>query len=69
MISTVVAFSDSTQKIRFFPSACTGYYKTLTCGLRLGPKVILVLEGPVMEGWPMDELMTEKGDASPLIGE
>lgn len=41
----------------------------LSCGLRLGPKAMLVLEGPVMEGWPMGELMTGKGDARPLMGE
>lgn len=52
-----------------FPSAYTRHYKALTCGLRLGPKAMLVLEGPVMEGWPMGELMTGKGDARPLMGE
>lgn len=30
---------------------------------------MLVLVGPVMEGWPMGELMTGKGDARPLMGE
>lgn len=54
--------------IIIYPSSYKGP-KALTCGLRLGPKAILVLEGPVMEGWPMGELMTGKGDARPLIGE
>lgn len=35
----------------------------LTCGLRLGLKVMLV------EGWPMGELMTGNGEDRPLMGE
>lgn len=61
--------TEETRRIMFFPSANMGHCKALTCGLRLGPKPMLVLEGPVMEGWPMGELMTGKGDDRPLIGE
>lgn len=58
------------RKIRVvFPFASMGHYKALTCGLRLGPNAMLVLVGPVIEGWPMGELMTGKGDARPLMGE
>lgn len=41
----------------------------LTCGLKLGLKVMLVEDGPLMEGWPMGELMTGNGEDRPLMGE
>ncbi len=41
----------------------------LTCGLRLGLKFMLVEDGPLMEGWPMGELMTGNGEGRPLMGE
>ncbi len=39
----------------------------LTCGLRLGLKFMLVEDGPLMEGWPMGELMTGNGEGRPLM--
>lgn len=47
----------------------TAFMGELSCGLRLGLKVMLVEDGPLMEGWPMGELMTGYGEGRPLMGE
>lgn len=47
----------------------TAFMGELSCGLRLGLKLMLVEEGPLMDEWPIGELRVENGEGSPLMGE